>query len=332
MSSKTRYELWVGLLLAGALGLLAWMAIKVGAVGGMGPQIHVQVKMHDAAGITPGASVQTFGVEVGRVDEMSLGSDAAFAHLSLNTAANLPANVVARIRSRSVLGEKYLELTPQEGATDPLADGAMLVIGADQIEIDEIVQKGGTLIDKIDVDALAQALSIVSNTLKDDPERMARAFERLDTILENGALASAKLVPLVDHADATLGRADDLMASLKQRSEEARGPIERADSLLAKLDTTLNDVPVAIAELRSTMKNADTMIDTIDDTVKQYADLDDKARELMAGFEGFDKWEVRRLLREEGILIRLKPDQVLESDHRTEDVVPKSGRHTTPGD
>ena len=102
--------------------------------------------------------------------------------------------------------------------------------------------------------------------------------------------------------------------------------------MLAKLDTTLNDVPVAIAELRSTMKNADTMIDTIDETVKQYADLDDKARDLMAGFEGFDKWEVRRLLREEGILIRLKPDQVLESDHRTEDVVPKSGRHTTPGD
>lgn len=332
MSSKTRYELWVGLLLAGALGLLAWMAIKVGAVGGMGPQIHVQVKMHDAAGITPGASVQTFGVEVGRVDEMSLGTDAAYAHLSLNTAANLPGNVVARIRSRSVLGEKYLELTPQEGPTDPLADGAILVIGADQIEIDEIVQKGGTLIDKIDVDALAQALSIVSNTLKDDPERMARAFERLDTILENGALASAKLVPLVEHADATLGRADDLMASLKQRSEEAREPIEHIDTLIAKADKALDEVPVAIAELRETMDNADAMVDTIDETVKQYADIDDRLRDLMAGFEGFDKWEVRRLLREEGILIRLKPDQVLESDHRTEDVVPKSGRHTTPGD
>ncbi|MFM2161016.1 MAG: hypothetical protein RLZZ383_528, partial [Pseudomonadota bacterium] len=40
-----------------------------------------------------------------------------------------------------------------------------------------------------------------------------------------------------------------------------------------------------------------------------------------------DKWELRRLLREEGILIRLQPDEVVPSDARALDVVPPAGRH-----
>jgi hypothetical protein len=50
-------------------------------------------------------------------------------------------------------------------------------------------------------------------------------------------------------------------------------------------------------------------------------------KQILTNFRDFDRWELRRLLREEGILIRLRPDEVVPSPTRTEDVVPARGQH-----
>ncbi|HMV66180.1 MAG TPA: MlaD family protein, partial [Myxococcota bacterium] len=211
MAAKQRYELWVGILLAVAMALLAWMAIKVGAVGGLGEQVHAQIRIHDAAGIAPGASVLVYGVEVGRVERMELGDGAAIATVSLQAQAHLQRNALVLIRARSVLGEKYLEMKPQPGEAALIAEGDELAISEDQIEIDEIVNQSGRVLQAVDAEAMAAAFREMSQELAKDPGRLNAAFKNLEVLLQRGAEVAEKLPAVVDHADATLARLDALL-------------------------------------------------------------------------------------------------------------------------
>ena len=52
MASTRKQEIGVGVLVVTALGLLAFMAIKVGALRNVGEEIQLQVTLGDAAGLT----------------------------------------------------------------------------------------------------------------------------------------------------------------------------------------------------------------------------------------------------------------------------------------
>lgn len=338
MSNSRRQEIQVGVLIAVAMALLAWLSIKVGAVSGLGPTIGVELRMKDAAGISAGAAVSVAGVQVGRVETMQLVRDTAVARLSIESQHEVPRDVAARIRARSVLGEKYLELVPT-GLDGPLlADGDVLVIEGDQVEIDEMISQIGTVLSALDPEALGAALKSVSDALKADPGRLQRAFDYLDTILKNGATASEDLPGLVDQVGGTMDRADHLIGTFDARGAEAKSPIARADRLLGTLE---RDVPKALDEGRDAIRSAKTAVDhadrslnTVDgaladarDLIGEFDGIGGDAKSIAKNFSAIDKWELRRLLREEGILIRLQPDEVVPSEARTMDVVPPAGRH-----
>lgn len=325
--SKARYEVWVGALLAGALVLLAWMAVKVGAVGGMGPQVHVHLRMRDAAGITPGASVQVFGVEVGRVEAMRLETNAAVADVAIGAEFKLKANVTPRIRARSVLGEKYIELVPQEGEAEPMADGFEMEIAVDQIEIDEIVQKSGTLLDQLDVDAIGKAMRFLTDELRRDPQRVQRWFDAVERLTLNTAEASERLTPLMEHADATLSRADAALGEIQSVARDARAPIAKVDGLVAKFEEAADGVPEAVTDARGLIADARLAVEDARKLMRGFEGVDQDLKKVLANFAEIDRWELRRLLREEGILIRLHPDAVIQSPDRTRDVVPAGRLH-----
>ncbi len=334
LANNRRNELWVGVLLAVALAVLGWLSLQVGAISGVGPTIDVVLRMKDAAGISAGATVSIAGVQVGRVEEMKLDRDTAVAMLRLDAEKAIPRDVRARIRARSVLGEKYLELVPTSKEGGALQDGDVLEISAEQIEIDEMVSTAGTLLNAVDVDALAAGIKAVTDALREDPQRMERAFDHVDTILDNTAKASEGFPGLMERANGSLDRADRLMDTLQARAQEAKSPLARGDKLLADLQEAAKPLPDAVREGREAIAKASSALDkassTLDSAKKLIGDFDgiDKdIKTILANFSEIDKWELRRLLREEGILIRLKPDEVVTSPSRSKDVVPKSGEH-----
>lgn len=334
MAAKQRYELWVGILLAAAMALLAWMAVMVGAVGGLGPQIHVSVKMKDAAGIGAGASVMVYGVEVGRVERMELQVDGAVAHASIQAGVGLLSNVKPLIRARSVLGEKYLELKPVAEPAEPLADGAELMVEFEQTEIDEIVSQSGQVLGAFDAKALGEALKLVSKELAEDPQRLQRAFSNLEIILENTAEASKGLPAMVAHAESTLTKADALLDEGAGMVRDARSAMASAEEAIAaarpaidKSPKLMEDMSVAVADAREAMDKVSTLADNTNKLLDEFDGVSEDLKEILANFSEIDKWELRRLLREEGILVRLKPEEVVPSDTRTEEVVPPARQH-----
>ena len=115
MNARTRSnEMKVGGLLLLALVVFAWLSIQIGAFQGFGETIRVHVTFNNASGLVVDSAVKIAGVEVGRVSSLVVDFDVARAELELQAEAGIRNDVVAQVRSRSLLGEKYVALTPDQ--------------------------------------------------------------------------------------------------------------------------------------------------------------------------------------------------------------------------
>ena len=70
------------------------------------------------AGLRVGATVEIAGVQVGRVQDIKLAEYAAAVTLRIDKQVQLQEDAIASIRTRGVIGEKYVRVSP--GGSDHL--------------------------------------------------------------------------------------------------------------------------------------------------------------------------------------------------------------------
>lgn len=307
MVSSRKQEIGVGILVLVAFGLLAFMSIKVGALRNVGQELEVQVLLSDAAGLSDGAAVRIAGVQVGQIQQMDVEHDQARITMAIAKSAGVRDDVKIQVRARSILGEKYLEITPVSKDAPLLAEGATLEVTSPQTEIDELVNSLGPLIRAIDADAVNVAMGRLTAALEDDPDRVVRMFRDVETILSNSAKASGSLEGLMSETRSTL-------SSVRQISAESRPMIQRSSAIVTKVDTATDKLPQITEDIQVAVSDTRKMIA---DSHKLIQRLESSAETLETIFENLseiDRWELRRLLREEGILVRFKENEVKEPE------------------
>jgi ABC-type transporter Mla subunit MlaD len=209
-------------------------------------------------------------------------------------------DAVARIRARSVLGEKYIELLPGQGA---LAEsGDVLASEGGSYDIDQLVRALEPVITAIEPELVAEVMASLGAALREDPERVARMFERADVLLGNVTVASEDLPATMREARATLG-------SARVAADDAQRAIKTAEVVLDRVDRVVIEAegvaPEVAADLAAAMKDVRTLSAALEDRT---AEID----AIIGNLSEIDRWELRRLLREEGIKVRLKEDEVVE--------------------
>jgi phospholipid/cholesterol/gamma-HCH transport system substrate-binding protein len=307
MVSSRKQEIGVGILVLVAFGVLAFMSIKVGALRNVGQELEVQVLLGDAAGLSDGAAVRIAGVQVGQIQQMDVEHDQARITMAIAKSAGVRDDVKIQVRARSILGEKYLEITPVSKDAPLLAEGATLEVTSPQTEIDELVNSLGPLIRAIDADAVNVAMGRLTAALEDDPDRVVRMFRDVETILSNSAKASGSLEGLMSETRSTL-------SSVRQISAESRPMIQRSSAIVTKVDTATDKLPQITEDIQVAVSDTRKMIA---DSHKLIQRLESSAETLETIFENLselDRWELRRLLREEGILVRFKENEVKEPE------------------
>jgi virulence factor Mce-like protein len=307
MVSSRKQEIGVGILVLVAFGVLAFMSIKVGALRNVGQELEVQVLLGDAAGLSDGAAVRIAGVQVGQIQQMDVEHDQARITMAIAKSAGVRDDVKIQVRARSILGEKYLEITPVSKDAPLLAEGATLEVTSPQTEIDELVNSLGPLIRAIDADAVNMAMGRLTAALEDDPDRVVRMFRDVETILSNSAKASGSLEGLMSETRSTL-------SSVRQISAESRPMIQRSSAIVTKVDTATDKLPQITEDIQVAVSDTRKMIA---DSHKLIQRLESSAETLETIFENLseiDRWELRRLLREEGILVRFKENEVKEPE------------------
>lgn len=300
MTPTRKHEIGVGVLMLASVAALAWMSLKVGDLGALGRStLTVTARLPDAAGVGVGAEVKVAGVEVGRVESLHVEHDAAVLTLALREDAGLRQDAKVQVRARSVLGEKYLALLPQSEAAPLLIDGGALTDSLPQTEIDQLVNALGPLVEGVDGEGLNDALAVLTR----DPARLERMVAHADTSLEALASASAELPTLVRESRSAV-------AELRQLGAAARATVDRADRLVRSAQPAVDAAGPAVDEARALA--ADSRV-AVGEARGVLADLRSTTGELdrvLQNFGEIDKWELRRLLREEGILIRLRESEV----------------------
>jgi phospholipid/cholesterol/gamma-HCH transport system substrate-binding protein len=138
---KGKLELIVGVFVAIGLVCLGYLSIKLGKLELIGGnQYDVEADFDSASGIKPGATVEIAGVEVGRVRTIKLKDDRAMVLLAIHDGVKLYTDTIASIKTRGIIGEKFMALSPGGGG-DALKPGDKIRDTESGVDLEELVSQ-----------------------------------------------------------------------------------------------------------------------------------------------------------------------------------------------
>jgi phospholipid/cholesterol/gamma-HCH transport system substrate-binding protein len=115
--NHSRTDIFVGIfVLAGAI-CLGYLAIRLGKVELFGATGYiVYADFSSVAGLKVGDPAEIAGVRIGKVEYLGLVEDRARVTLRLDPNVQLHDDVIASVRARGLIGDKFVLITP--GASD----------------------------------------------------------------------------------------------------------------------------------------------------------------------------------------------------------------------
>jgi phospholipid/cholesterol/gamma-HCH transport system substrate-binding protein len=139
---KIDLELAVGFFVLIGILCLVYLSIHLGSLETFGGgRYTLYANFEKVGGIKPGAVVEIAGVEVGKVKSVEINK-AYQAVLSLLIEKNIKIqeDAIASIKTKGLIGEKYIQITP--GASDKdLPDGGTIRETESAIDVEEIIGK-----------------------------------------------------------------------------------------------------------------------------------------------------------------------------------------------
>jgi phospholipid/cholesterol/gamma-HCH transport system substrate-binding protein len=138
---KTKMEFIVGVFVLVGIVCLGYLSIKLGKLELIGGNVYeVIAQFNTASGLKAGSSVEIAGVEVGRVRAITLNEDRAAVILAVDNRVKLYTDTIASIKTRGIIGEKFLALSPGGGG-DPLKPGDTIRDTESGLDLEELVSQ-----------------------------------------------------------------------------------------------------------------------------------------------------------------------------------------------
>ena len=138
---KSKLELVVGVFVLVGIISLGYLSIKLGKLEIIGGDLYeVDALFNSASGLKSGATIEIAGVEVGRVKGIRLKDDRAVVKLAVQNGTALYTDTIASIKTRGIIGEKFLALSPGGGG-DPLKPGDTIRDTESGLDLEELVSQ-----------------------------------------------------------------------------------------------------------------------------------------------------------------------------------------------
>lgn len=138
---KFDIETAVGFFLLIGIFSLAYISVKLGRLEVFGSKGYtVYAEFDQAGGIKPGASVEIAGISIGKVTDVGLDKYQALLTLEINKGIKLQDDSIASIKTKGLIGEKFVEVTP--GASDKyIPIGGRIMDTESAIDIESLISK-----------------------------------------------------------------------------------------------------------------------------------------------------------------------------------------------
>lgn len=214
--------------------------------GGGENDLRVTVYMRNAVNLVPNSEVKVNDVTVGAVREIEFADWQARLTLSIEEGTFVPADAVARIGQKSLLGAEYLELAaPETGGSDQaLANDDVIPVErtARYPETEEVLGAAAGLLNG---GGLAQVNTITKELNKALGERepdVRSLIDELDTFVTNLDGQRAEIITAIEGLDRLAGTFADQKETVAQALRGLPGGIETLRDQRARLTTALTAV------------------------------------------------------------------------------------------
>ena len=138
---RGKLEFVVGIFVLVGVLCLGYLAIKLGKlelVGGNYYELHADFS--STSGLKPGAPVEIAGVQVGRVKAIGLKDDQASVVLAIQDDVLVYSDAIASIKTRGIIGEKFMELSPGGGGEE-LQNGSSIQDTESGIDLEQVISQ-----------------------------------------------------------------------------------------------------------------------------------------------------------------------------------------------
>ncbi|MBN2438023.1 MAG: MCE family protein [Deltaproteobacteria bacterium] len=305
-------EAKVGLFVLVGLIVLAYMSVQIGKQGlGLKRGYTLDVLFDSAAGLDRDASVQIAGVEVGRVESISLKEGKAFVRLRIAPNVNLEKDTIASIKTHGILGEKYVELYPGTPGEAYLTAGERISRTERQTDIDRMLNQLSLIADDIRgvTSSLNRVLSGQSgeekiNSILTNTRDLTRNLNdvivsneaALHAALENTRQLTGNLNRIVSQNDEKVGQVMETLKSASREMEktfaalsEITGGVNRGEGTLGQL---VKDKTTA-EKLNKTLASLEEVTQKINEgrgSIGKLVNDDETVRNLNEGLTGLNRY------------------------------------------
>ena len=138
---KFDLELAVGLFIIAGILCLGYLSVKLGKteIGGK-KGYEIYGVFSNIGGLKVGSSVEIAGVNVGRVTSVSLNDYQAHVVLNLPKDLKIQEDAIASVKTRGLIGEKYIEITPG-GSEQIIKPGSRIQDTQPAIDMEDLIAK-----------------------------------------------------------------------------------------------------------------------------------------------------------------------------------------------
>lgn len=236
--------------LAACVLAVATLAAGCSLPGQKTGDLTLKAAFDDVGDLVSGHSVQLADVRIGSVTGIELTDDfRAMVTMSVDDNGHLPANLVARVRTTSLLGEKFIELIIPEGtdvanlaASERIADGTLIEDTAEAPELEFVADQAVVLLGAVMGQDIATLVNEGSASFIGRRDDLTQIIDDLEIISDSLATHSADIVRIIDGLDGSLGtlaagRGDigTLLGNLAESTAVLADNRDRAIDLLGQL-------------------------------------------------------------------------------------------------
>jgi phospholipid/cholesterol/gamma-HCH transport system substrate-binding protein len=138
---RSALDVAVGVFVLVGILALGWLSVRLGRVELWSSAGYtVTADFPTVGGLKTGSSIEIAGVEIGRVDGIMLSDYQARVIMTIKPAIKLQEDAIASIKTRGLIGEKYIKINPG-GSEKLIGPNGKITEVEPPVDIEELISK-----------------------------------------------------------------------------------------------------------------------------------------------------------------------------------------------
>lgn len=212
-----------------AVVMVAWVVIRIVGGGPLEHQFTVTAEFASSGGVFTDQEVTYRGFRIGRVGDLTLSKDGVHVPLQIDPQweDKIPADVTARILSKSAVGEQYVDLAPRSDGGVMLTDGSVIPRARTKLPVDfqVLLSTLDRVLGDIPPETAHRVIHNLGKGLRGRGEDIASILKSLNTL--SGAFAS-----VAPQEQSLLSNATKAGAAFLATKDDFSAAIKAADKVL----------------------------------------------------------------------------------------------------